>query len=186
MAEANFHPLLHKVSGKSGNLVFRQVKGRTVIAQAARRAPQPPSPLQLAQRLRFRAAGEYAKKILADPCQHRAYAALAKERDRRVDKLVTSDYLTPPTVDAIEPGGYHGQPGDVIKVLATDDVEVVSVMVTLRSITDTLLEEGAATKIHGVWCYTATTTAPVGQKIKITATAKDRPDHEGTATMSYP
>lgn len=145
-----------------------------------------PSAAQLKQRQRFSRANEYSRSVLADPCHRMAYEALAKSLNRRMDRMVASDYLTPPEVRHIELSGYHGQPGDVIRVVAVDDVEVVSVHVELRTAADTILEQGAATPRHGVWNYSATIAPPPGEKLTITATAADRPGNKATASVAYP
>jgi len=99
---------------------------------------------------------------------------------------VTSDYLTPPEVRRIDLSGYRGQPGDFVRVIAVDDVEVVSVGVSIQSANGTVLEQGAARKIHGVWRYTATQAMPVDETMNITATAVDRPGNEASASVAYP
>lgn len=188
MAKVTLHPAFRTLSGTQGGLVYRNVGGQTVIA---RRPDQPtrkrkPSAAQLAQRERFAAAGRYARSVLADPYQRREYERLAAASHRRIDKLVESDFLTPPVVEEINLAEYTGGSGDVIRVFATDDVEVVSVDVALHTAAGARLEAGRAVKIHGVWVYTTTTAAPSQQRLIISATAKDRPGHEGVSAASYP
>ena len=136
-------------------------------------------------RIRFGAAQAYTQQVLADPCQREAYAELAAPLQRRADKIIMSDFLNPPEVRRIDLSGYRGQPGDVIRVLAFDDVEVVSVEVLLTTAGGTVLERGPAVKIHGVFRYTATIALPPGERITITAIAKDRPGHEGRGTVEF-
>jgi len=185
MAKATFNSTLDGVSGRVDDWVFRRVKDKTVIARRPEASRRRPTKAQIAQRDRFRLAGEYAARILADPWQRRVYDAIAAERNRRADKLVMSDFLTPPEVELIELSGYHRRPGDVIRVIATDDVAVVSVRVKIESASGTKIEEGAANEVHGVWIYTATAAAPAGASLRITAIATDRPGHEGAATVSH-
>ena len=174
MARATLNAVVGGISGKSGGFIFRQLGGETFISQPASVRPGKASRAQQAQRDRFKEATWYARRVLADPCQLEAYQALGRQLKRRADKLVTSDFLTPPVVDRIDVSSYQGQAGDIIRVLATDDVEVVSVDVVVQA-ADVLIERGPAAKVHGVWCYTATTAAPAGAALTITATAKDRP-----------
>lgn len=186
MATAKLNQALGSLSGKLDGWVYRQVKGKTVVAGAPNpEVPAEPSQAQLAQRKRFTAAQAYMKQVLADPCQREAYEAMARALGRRADKLVAGDFLNPPVVDRIDLSGYHGQPGDLIRVLATDDVEVVSVEVVLKTAAGAVLERGPATKLHGVWRYAATLPAPAGQRITIHATAKDRPGHDGRGEVPY-
>lgn len=83
-----------------------------------------PPPAQVAQRERFRLAQEYARNVLAEPCQRRVYAALAERVKRHPAKLLESDFLTPPVVELIELSGYVGRTGGTIRVIATDDIAV--------------------------------------------------------------
>jgi hypothetical protein len=89
-------------------------------------------------------------------------------------------------VERVELSGYRGQPGGVIAVIATDDLEVVSVGVAIHTQSGGVVERGAAAKTHGVWRYAATATAPAGEPLTIVVTATDRPGHEGSRTVSYP
>jgi hypothetical protein len=188
MAKVDLNPSFHSVSGALGAFVYRKVRGQTIMTARPKRdgKKRKPSAAQIAQRKRFAAAGDYVRKVLADPWQRRVYEALGRERNRRADKLVASDFLTPPVVDEIELSGYRGRAGDLIRVLATDDIEVVSVQVTIDTAKGARVEAGPATKVHGVWRYTTTAAAPAGEPLVITATAKDRPGHDGTRRESYP
>jgi hypothetical protein len=178
MPEVTFNPMIAGVAGKTGRLVFRR-RGAKIFADRAPEASSvEPTGQQLAQRDRFAAAQAYRREVLADPSQQRVYMALGKQLGRRYDKIVESDFLTPPEVEHIELADYHGRAGDVIRVIAIDDVEVVSVHVALTTGNGAVLEQGPAAKVHGVWVYTATTAKPEGEKLTITATAKDRPGHE--------
>lgn len=185
MAKASLNSAFAGFSGRSGGMVFRQLRGETFISQRPESKQREISAAQQQQRARFIQATAYAKQVLSDPWQRRVYEAVAKERNRRADKIVTSDFLTPPVVEEIDVSEYRRQPGDVIRILATDDVEVVSVTVTLQTASGVLVEQGAAAKTHGVWCYKATVTGPP-DALAITATAKDRPGHDGSRTIAYP
>jgi hypothetical protein len=183
--KATLHPTIKAASGLLDDLVYRQVGDQVVIQGRARRLPGAPTAGQLASRERFSAAVVYAQIVLEDPLQREAYTALGKQRKRRPDKLLTSDFLTPPAVDRIDLKAYRGRVGDVIGILATDDIEVVSVHVELQTATGEILEQGAAQCLHGVWRYTATTAAPIGAAVKVIATAQDRPGNRATGTAVY-
>jgi hypothetical protein len=58
--------------------------------------------------------------------------------------------------------------------------------VSIETVSGQSIERGFATSIHGVWCYRATTTAPTGESLIITAIARDRPGHEGATTSVMP
>jgi hypothetical protein len=185
MAKALLNSVFGGFSGKSGNLVFRQLRGQTIIAQPPDVTTRKPSPAQMARQGRFAEANAYAKRVLADPLQRRSYAALAEERNRKVDTMVIGDFLTPPVVEEIETSGYQRKPDGLIRVLAIDDVEVVSVEVSIKTADGVAIESGPAEKFHGVWQYAATAAVPNGTALTITATAKDRPGHDGSRTIVY-
>lgn len=184
MTKITFHPMVSTVRGKSGGIVFKTVRGKTILAQSPTVAAREASPAQLAQRERFTAACNYAREVLSDPLQRRLYADLARERDRRIDKMIESDFLTSPTVDLVDVANYRGEPGGLVRVLATDDIEVVAVTVEIRTASDAKVESGAAAKVHGVWNYTATATAPQ-EALVITATARDRPGNTASASVVF-
>ena len=163
-------------------MVFRRVRGKTVIARRPYVRSNEGSAAQQAQRGKFALARAYAKRVLADPWQRQAYAKIAKRSNRRVDLLVMSDFLTPPVVEVLDVSGYQRQPGGTIRILAEDDIEVVSVEVTIETISGQSIERGFATSVHGVWCYRATTSAPTDVALIVTVIALDRPGHGGTAT----
>jgi hypothetical protein len=167
-------------------MVFRRVRGKTVIAQRPYLRSSEGSAAQQAQREKFTLARAYAKGVLADPWQRQAYEKTAKRNNRRVDLLVVSDFLTPPVVEVLDVSGYQRQPGGIIRILAEDDIEVVSVEVILETISGESIERGFATSVHGVWCYRTTTSAPMDVPLVVTAIALDRPGHGDTATHVMP
>jgi hypothetical protein len=87
MAQAHLHPAFDGISGRSGALVFRHVRGKTVIATRPERRVRESSAAQEAQRERFARARWYAKQVLADPWQREAYELLAKQHNRRTDSV---------------------------------------------------------------------------------------------------
>ena len=174
---------LQGLSGLHGDIVFRRLKGQTIIAQRPERKERPPTAAQAAHRARFRSAVNYAATILEDRCQRLVYEGLARQTGRRADKILTSDFLTPPVVELIDIEDYGGRVGDVIRVMATDDVEVVSVQVSIHTGSGEVLEQGAAIKQQGVWRYTATVAAPESGKLAVIAVATDRPGHEGRGAV---
>jgi hypothetical protein len=184
MAKVTFNSSMNGVSGRMDNWVYRRVNDHTVIARRPAASKRKATAAQKSHRERFRLAGEYVMRVLSDPCQRRAYEALAAKQNRRADKLVMSDFLTPPTIDLIELTSYRRRPGDVIRVLAADDVAVVSVHVTIETSSGDPIEEGAAREVHGVWIYTATVMTSVHQALRITASATDRPGNVGSATVA--
>lgn len=85
----------------------------------------------------------------------------------------------------VSPRSYHGHVGDLIKVLARDDFEVVAVDVVIRDAAAAVIEQGPATLAEGHWTYAATAVVATGETVTIEAVAKDRPGHPGSKTVSW-
>jgi hypothetical protein len=187
MAKMKFDALMQTVQGKLGNYVFRRMRGKMIIAPSPTVSSSPPTEGQERIRTAFSQAAAYANAVLSDPTRRAGYERIAEQRDQLVRAVVMGDFLNPPDVTEIDLHGYRGQVGDVIKVLADDDVEVVSVSVKIiDAATAALVEEGVATKEHGVWNYVATVALAADQAVTVEATALDRPGHPGVATKAFP
>ncbi len=55
--------------------------------------------------------------MLADPNRRRVYEALAAQCDRRADRLLMSDCLTPPAIELIDASAYRRNPKGVMLYL---------------------------------------------------------------------
>jgi hypothetical protein len=171
-----------QLAGRVGRFVYRRHGNQTVVQ--IRPDPNPKrSAAQKKRQSKFKEAAAWAKSILADALQRRIYQELGAARNQPPNALLIANFLNPPTVDLIEAAGYKRRRDDVIKVLATDEVEVVSVQVKIRDADNAVLEEGPATKVHGVWIYTATTNAPARESLTIEASATDRPGNSATESI---
>ena len=93
MAKVELNPLFGRVSGKVGNVIFRQMANGTVsVSPAPVRSTAKPSEAQKAHRQRFKEAAAYAKAALADPELRARYEAQATS-DKTPYNLAVSDYL---------------------------------------------------------------------------------------------
>ncbi len=182
MAKVGSKSPVHSVRGRLGSIVYRK-HGDETIAQSRPDRRKGFSRAQKKGQSRFSEAAAYARKVLADPLQQRIYRELGSVRRQPPNALLISNFLNPPRVDLIEASGYRRKRGDLIKVLATDDIEVVGVDVRILTIDSEVLEEGPATKQHGVWIYTATTDTPARESLTLEATATDRPGHSATLSI---
>ena len=82
---------------------------------------------------------------------------------------------------------YSGQVGDQIAIIATDDIGVAGVSVTIRNATDnSIVEQGIALEHAGKWRYPATSVAPAGAPLTIEVTASDRPGNKTVKTANKP
>jgi hypothetical protein len=186
MAKVELSELHNSVSGGLGRHVYRRNrKGGASVARRPGKRTGPPSSVQLEVQNRFRTAAAFARDAVADPVLREVYhrAAIAGGRNSPYHAAVT-DYFTPPVVHVIDVSRYHGAIGDKIKVLASDDADVLGVVVALKDASGTVLESGAAMLVNQGWVYTATTVRPAGQPVTIEATATDRPGNAGAMTKA--
>ena len=182
MAKLDLNTALKGIHGRIDNWVYRQFGNRTIIG------PKPvfagaPTAAQLANRERFQEAAAYGRAALADPVLRPLYQAVAKARDLPPFAVIIEDFFTSPEVKEIDATGYHGHVGDLIKVSALDDFEVVWVEVVIRNAANVMLEQGPAALLDGLWTYVATVSVAAGETVTIEAVAKDRPGHPGVKTV---
>jgi len=82
MGRTTLHPALQGLRGRIGNLVFRQLYGKTVVSQAPDFSRRKLSARQKAHGRRFAAAVRQARALLANPARKAIYqkkaAKLAK------------------------------------------------------------------------------------------------------------
>jgi len=184
MAKITLNSALHDIRGKIDNWVYRKFGDQMIIG----RRPEfsgPASAAQQAVREQFRAAAAYAKAVFADPVQRPPYETAARARGMSLFAFVMGDFLNPPVVSVIDAAGYHGRVGDLIKVAASDDFEVVAVDVAIRNAADGVIEQGPAALAGGLWTYAATVAVAAGDTVTIEAVAKDRPGHPGSKTVPW-
>jgi len=181
MAKAQMNPVVSRLRGKIGDLVFRQYKDKVVVGLRALVDGSEPTPSQRSQRERFRLATAYGKWVFADPALKAAYAKVAQARGQTTFGLAMADFLKGPAVDGIDLSAYTGRAGQKITVTAHDeDFEVATVAVVIRDGSHAVLEQGAAAQqTDGSWRYTTTTALAAGQSAVIEATAVDRPGNKG-------
>jgi hypothetical protein len=92
MATSTSNILTRGFSGKLGGLVFRNCKDKTIIAQAPRKRSKPLSQKQKMQRIRFKVASQYAKKVIANPEASAVYARRLKP-GKSIYMLAMADHL---------------------------------------------------------------------------------------------
>jgi hypothetical protein len=183
MAKATLNPMFEGVSGAIGDLIFREVRGRTVIS----RRPIFASELtenQIQHRERFNQAVAYSRSALADPDLRPMYEAGAKSRNIPLFAAPVADFFNEPVIHTVNVFGYSGNVGDTITVRASDDFGVVRVLVALSDDQGGPIENGEAVETSpgsGEWVYTATmqSSQPL---VNVQVVAQDRPG--GATVMS--
>ena len=187
MATVKLNPVVERVRGRIGDLVFKKFFGSMYVARTPNTDGREPSAAQRAHLEKFRQAAMFGKAAMADPQVRALYAGAAKQRKQPVFSLMIADYFNPPSVDEIDLSEYAGQAGNTISIRASDDVGVVGVDVTISDEAGLALEQGPAnvsTTEPGRWLYTSTTSIQPGTHVHVVATATDRPGNKATKTES--
>lgn len=176
MAKVTFDSSLAGIRGKLDGFVYREHYGQTVVMPHVSRDDKP-STAQLDRRERFRAAQAYAAAVLSDPLKRDCYRKLALARKCPPNALLVSNFLNPPVIEQADFSAYQGRPDDVIRVVATDAIEVIGVTVGLRSADGTLVEIGSALRDHDIWVYRCTRAHPAPlPSLRFEVTAQNRAD----------
>ena len=144
-----------------------------------------PTEAQKAVRRRFARAVQYAQQILLKPGMQAAYKARARE-GRPPFIVAMSDFLNGPVVEEIDATDYMGNPGDLIRVKASDDFKVIEVSMMIQSAGGEIVETGPCQlNTLGIWWeYTTTETIASLPCTEIIATARDIPGNKGTGNVT--
>lgn len=183
MAKVTLNPILERVRGKVGDLVFKRYEDAVVITRKPDFEGVAPTAAQLAHRERFREAALYGKLVMADPAAKALYVEAAKAKGQPVFSLTVADFFNAPSVDEVDLSEYTGAIGDQIVIRAHDDFDVTGVTVSLTDVDGNAIEAGAATEApanSGRWVYTTTAAVTTGTTVRIAVTASDRPGSEAT------
>lgn len=81
------------VSGRIGDIVVRQCKGRTIICNRPKKSSVAPTASQQKTRILFKQAAEFAKQVLRDPDRKQAYAQKLKKVEGSLYVAILTDYL---------------------------------------------------------------------------------------------
>ncbi len=132
-----------------------KISGRTsVFAKIDCDHTRVDSPAQEAQKQDFREASVYAESNQDNPV-YIAKAGGKQDKERQPKNVAMADWFQPPQILEIDLRGWRGCPGDVIRVLAVDDVQVAGVKVEITDEAGALLETGPAVlAVTQRWEYT--------------------------------
>lgn len=172
-----------EASGELDGLIYRNAYGKVVASRKPELSNVVYSESQIAHRERFKDAAAYGRSVMADVDARAMYDAVAKERNMPVFAVTIADFFNAPTIREVNPFGYGGNIGDTITILASDDIGVAKVHVSISTPEGSPIEHGEAVETaagSGKWIYTATVQ---GQPlVKIQVVAVDRPG--GTAVIN--
>lgn len=125
---------------------------------------------QMNRQSKFREAVAYAKKAKG----LEIYIEKAKLTNRLPYHVAISDFSNPPEIREVDVSAWNGQAGQVIRILAVDDVLVTQVHVSIMDDMGSILEEGAAVQAgYSWWSYVIT--EAVESKAHVMVTARDLP-----------
>ena len=143
MAKVRDNLILQGVSGSLGkHLMLRRLRdGRTILCVKPDFSNREFSDEQLSHQQRFREAAAYARKAAKE---EPLYAELAAGTMKSAYNVALSDWFNPPVIRRME------RIGNLIRILASDDVRVKRVWVILLDGGQTL-EQGEAVPVGGDW-----------------------------------
>jgi hypothetical protein len=143
MAKVGENMVMEGIRGKVGNLVFRLMpNGETWVSKNYDFSNRKFSRAQKSHQSRFQQAAAYARRAAR---VHPIYRELAKGTVRSPYNWALADWFNPPVIQRIEQTKGH------IRVLATDNVRVTKVQVTILDKKGKVLEKGEGIKGKGDW-----------------------------------
>lgn len=169
---------IKSLSGRAGNLVFRTgADGQTYAQQAPSAQKKAGTPAQQQwRRGTFREAVAYGNAQKRDPAGVAYYMPFRQAgKFSSVYSLALADYTQPPEVQSIEPAGYSGQAGWLLRVQAHDPYGVVRVQIQVLNGAQQVLEEGEAVLNEEWWEYATRQAYARGVAQQVRALAYDRP-----------
>ncbi|MBN1995613.1 MAG: hypothetical protein JW953_23195 [Anaerolineae bacterium] len=185
MAKVKLNPVLERIRGQVGDLVFKRYGEEVIISRKPDFEDREWTAAQLTARERFRQATLYGKMVMADAGAKALYEEAAAAKGQPIFSLTIADFLNAPSIDEVDLSGYGGTAGDEIVVRASDDFAVTAVNVSLADTGGAEIESGAAVETppnSGRWVYPSTAAVAPGTTVRIGVTVTDRPGGVVTAT----
>jgi hypothetical protein len=147
MAKIKKNTLLQGLSGKVGDLVFRQMPdGSTAVSAKPDFSERVCSQAQIDQQGRFKLAQAYASQAKSQA----VYVEHARQHKKRAYNLALADWLRPPVIHSIE------RQGGRIRVQASDNMQVTKVEVRILDGEGKVVEQGQAEQTDPLcWEYAA-------------------------------
>jgi hypothetical protein len=167
--------LISGLSGRVGDLLFKNRKGKIIVMQRPNKPTKPPSEKQLANRARFARASRFSSAIRKNPELLKRYDVLT-EKPTDLFHLAVSDAAVPPTIHEIDIAAWQGNAGDSIRIHVTDNVWVATVSVTFFAADGTSAGQGAAQRDRTnpeEWRYTSGEAVAVHPGMRIVVRATD-------------
>lgn len=182
MAKVRQNIIIHGLSGSLGDqLVIKQDKaGRTIVSSKPAFNPKREfTNLQKSHQDSFREAVAYGLSAQNNPL----YAQKAEGTPKSAYNIAVADWFHAPEVLELDLSAWTGQIGQLIRIRAMDDVQVIKVTVAITNPQGAILEQGAAIQVDGLW-WEYTATVAVTGSLKVLASAQDLPGHLGSMTKT--
>ncbi|MGC3947225.1 MAG: hypothetical protein QM762_22375 [Chryseolinea sp.] len=188
MARSQNNPFLKGASGQIGKtlVVKKRVDGSQVIANTPSKRKNH-SEKQVNHLDRFQDAKWFANTWMKQHPEVKAlYETGAKGTIKNWHNLAIGDHMNPPVIHEIHIERYTGEPGEIIRIRATDDFKVVSVTVTILGSDGKELETGEAQLRgkRGLWRFLTTIKNPCPQGTVIRVIASDLARNKTVATLA--
>src|SRR5436853_7941849 len=100
MAETTPNTALQDIRGRINKWVYRRVNGRTIIAPF-RQPTAPPTAGQLMVRDKFSRPAAWARVQFGNPAQRAIYDEIARETEKPVSALRSTDYVYDPRIQHV-------------------------------------------------------------------------------------
>ena len=176
MAIIQSNALVKGLSGSIGSLVFRQVRGKTILAGKGN-VSRKQSEKQRENRSKFQCASRFAKAAMLDEDKKAYYWRKAKKMKLpNAYTAAISDYMRKAEIKVVDTRGYKGRVNDVIRVsVFKKDFEVSKVEVRLKYSDGALIESGMCCKADkGLFVYKAISSADVNRSVIVDITVYDK------------
>ena len=156
MAKVRKNIFVQGLSGSLGKqLVLKQGRNGTIVSKYPEFDENRTfTEAQVNRQNKFREAVAYAKNAKG----LEIYIEKAKLSNRLPYHVAISDFSNPPEIREVDVSAWNGQAGQVIRIMAVDDVLVTQVHVSIMDDAGTVYEEGAAVQDDDVWWHYVTTT----------------------------
>ena len=180
MAKVQLNPSVAALSGKLGDMVYRQLWGRQTVGKLPDFSDRVLSAKQKDQVSRF-ATGSVKWRGLPPEVKAR-YTARARDLQMPPCALYQKTNVRPPVVEDLDLSQYTGQAGQVIRIGVVDLVDVASVEVIVRQAGGAQLEAGLATRPTDgdpYWIYQTTAAASNAVGMTVEAIALNWPGRRG-------
>jgi len=175
------------LSGKLGKqIVFRHWCGATFLSKAPiKNHSLLKKEMYNKNRLRFREANAYGKKVIYDPDMKEAYQSKCNIRQNAFTRAV-QDFLNAPIIHEIDLSGYSGEKSGFIRINATDDFRVKEVRIRIEDRQSDSIESGFADREGDTdwWRFDTTVENQFPEGCKVIVSAYDLPGNESVKEVA--